>query len=100
MTKGLLKVIFSSDFRIERMDITLSDFVELIPRPKEDPSSSPNLDGKTDPKKRANAKRQTSIAKSVPESVVNEFGIPPKAMRALEVRLLRHGSMYIDNLFC
>lgn len=86
---GTLQVTFTGDFRIERMDIATSDFVELIPRPKEDLSTSPTLDGKVDSKKKSNTKRANLGAKTAghifPESAVNEYGVSAKVMKVLEV---------------
>ncbi|KAF9949177.1 hypothetical protein BGZ70_001901 [Mortierella alpina] len=90
---GALQVTFTGDFRIERMDIATSDFVELIPRPKEDLSTSPTLDGKIDSKKKSNSKRANLGNKAAghifPESAVNEYGVPTKVMRVLEISDMR-----------
>ncbi|KAG0364316.1 hypothetical protein BGZ54_007634 [Gamsiella multidivaricata] len=86
---GTVKVVFTQAYKIERLDFTASDYVELIPRPKEDLSTSPTLDPKADTKKRPTSKRagasNKEASQSVPERVVNEFGVTNKTMRNLEV---------------
>ncbi|KAF9945496.1 hypothetical protein BGZ72_001283 [Mortierella alpina] len=90
---GALQVTFTGDFRIERMDIATSDFVELIPRPKEDLSTSPTLDGKADSKKKSSSKRANLGNKTAshifPESAVNEYGVSTKVMKVLEISDMR-----------
>ena len=87
-----MKVTFADDYRFERIEFTANDFQELIPRPKEDPSNSPNLESKADSKKKSGVKRSNSMSKGssnsvidIPEKVVTEFGISSKAMRKLGV---------------
>ncbi|KAF9558859.1 hypothetical protein EC968_006854 [Mortierella alpina] len=90
---GALQVTFTGDFRIERLDIATSDFVELIPRPKEDLPPSPTLDGKIDSKKKGNSKRANlgnkSASHAFPESAVNEYGVSTKVMKVLEISDMR-----------
>ncbi|KAF9117834.1 hypothetical protein BGX30_005024 [Mortierella sp. GBA39] len=90
MSVGSVRVMFATDYKIDLLEITISDFTELIPRPKDDASESPVIDPKTDSKKK-NASKKASAAAikcsnySVPESVVNEFGVTHKTMRTLGI---------------
>lgn len=69
------------------MDFTAVDFVEYIPRPVVDQQADQGLESKTDMKKKGSVKRtpQPKPAQPIPESLVNEFGITSKAMKAFEV---------------
>ncbi|KAG0259758.1 hypothetical protein BGZ95_004592, partial [Linnemannia exigua] len=86
---GSVRVMFSTDYKIDLLEITISDFTELIPRPKDDPLESPTVDSKVDARKKSTAKKVAAAAKIssyvVPESVVNEFGVTPKTMRTLVI---------------
>lgn len=90
MSVGSVRVMFATDYKIDLLEITISDFTELIPRPKDDASESPVIDPKTDSKKKNASKKGSAAAikgsnYSVPESVVNEFGVTHKTMRTLGV---------------
>ncbi|KAF9915505.1 hypothetical protein FBU30_001911 [Linnemannia zychae] len=87
---GTIRVIFGPDYKFELLEIKILDFTELIPRPKGDTSESPVIDSKTDSKKKSSSKKGSSSAVKnsgyiIPESVVNEFGISIKMMRALGI---------------
>lgn len=60
-----------------------------IPRPVDDPSVSPVLDVKSEGKKKGGSKKAAAPTKkptpSIPEVVVNEFGIASETMHQLEV---------------
>ncbi|KAG0245146.1 hypothetical protein BGX31_007857, partial [Mortierella sp. GBA43] len=95
VTTGAMKVAFTEDYMIDRLEFTAIDFQELIPRPKDDPSSSPSMESKVDSKKKSSAKRSNSIPKGpsqsttdVPEKLINEFGIPAKMLTKLSVRCI------------
>jgi hypothetical protein len=86
--------MFTTDYQIDLLEIVISDFTELIPRPKDDPTESPNIDSKADSKKKNVSKKAVVAAGkgsnyTVPESVVNEFGVTPKTMRTLGVSATR-----------
>ncbi|KAG0274907.1 hypothetical protein BGZ96_004037, partial [Linnemannia gamsii] len=90
MSVGSVRVMFATDYKIDLLEITISDFTELIPRPKDDTSESPVIDPKTDSKKKNASKKAAAAAAknanySVPESVVNEFGVTHKTMRTLGI---------------
>ncbi|KAF9135984.1 hypothetical protein BG015_003200 [Linnemannia schmuckeri] len=90
MSVGSVRVMFATDYKIDLLEITISDFTELIPRPKDDASESPVIDPKTDSKKKTASKKASAAAAkgsnySVPESVVNEFGVTHKTMRTLGI---------------
>ncbi|KAI7816941.1 LIM-domain binding protein-domain-containing protein [Gamsiella multidivaricata] len=88
-SKGALKATFTNEFKFDMFELTSLDFVEYIQRPLEDSSTSPLMEPKTEGKKKGNSKRAAllskKLAQSIPESVVNEFGVSPKTMRLLEV---------------
>lgn len=68
------------------MDFTAVDFVEYIPRPVVDLQADLGLESKADMKKKISKRTpQPKPAQSIPESVVNEFGITSKTMQAFEV---------------
>ncbi|KAG0364415.1 hypothetical protein BGX24_004624, partial [Mortierella sp. AD032] len=83
---GSVRVMFATDYKIDLLEMTISDFTELIPRPKDDLLESPTIESKADAKKK-NAAKKSAAAKissyTVPESVVNEFGVTQKTMRML-----------------
>lgn len=90
--------MFATDYKIDLLEITISDFTELIPRPKDDISESPVIDPKTDSKKKNASKKAAAAAAknsnySIPESVVNEFGVTHKTMRTLGVSACQTGSL-------
>jgi hypothetical protein len=87
VTMGQVKVNFDSENRIELLDITTSSWKEYIPRPI--PKSPP--DQKESPKLNKNVKRQqqkpppSPPSPPIPESRVNEYGVPMPLMQYLEV---------------
>ncbi|KAK5807751.1 LIM-domain binding protein-domain-containing protein [Linnemannia elongata] len=90
MSVGSVRVMFATDYKIDLLEITISDFTELIPRPKDDALESPVIDPKADSKKKNASKKGSAAAikgsnYSVPESVVNEFGVTHKTMRTLGI---------------
>ncbi|GJJ71811.1 hypothetical protein EMPS_04168 [Entomortierella parvispora] len=86
MTTGIIKVVFSPDYKFNDMEFAAVDFVEYIPRPAIDTQGSAVLESKVEMKKKNSAKRtsQPKPAQPIPESVVNEFGVTSKAMKAFE----------------
>ncbi|KAF9902827.1 hypothetical protein EC991_004524 [Linnemannia zychae] len=90
VSNGSVRVMFATDYKIDLLEITVSEFTELIPRPKDDPSESPIIDSKADSKKKSASKKAAvtagkSSSYTIPESVVNEFGVTPKTMRTLGI---------------
>ncbi len=87
--KGAIKATFASDFKFDLLEVTSLEFAVYIPRPFDDPSSSPVLDVKSEGKKKGGSKKAAVPPKrpspSIPEIVVNEFGIASKTMQQLEV---------------
>lgn len=85
---------FTSDYKFDLLELKALDFREYIPRTLEDPSTSPaevKLEGKKKSgSKRALASQKKITPQTIPESVVNEFGITAKAMRLLDVSLQRY----------
>ncbi|KAF9571265.1 hypothetical protein EC968_000808 [Mortierella alpina] len=97
--KGAIKATFASDFKFDLLELTSLEFAVFIPRPVDDPSLSPVLDVKTEGKKKGGSKKATPAQKkptpSIPEIVVNEFGIASKTMQQLE--LLRERQALMRN---
>ncbi|KAF9926311.1 hypothetical protein BGZ67_008172 [Mortierella alpina] len=89
--KGAIKATFASDFKFDLLELTSLEFVVYIPRPVDDPSLSPLLDVKSEGKKKGGSKKVAASPKkltpSIPEIVVNEFGIASKTMQQLEVNV-------------
>ncbi|KAF9086845.1 hypothetical protein BGX27_003089 [Mortierella sp. AM989] len=81
---GSLNVEFTADYKILKFNFTVSDLVELIPRPKGDSLNSPSLDIKPDHKKKPGAKRSNSTTKTPSieylESSLTEFGVTSAAL--------------------
>ncbi|KAF9577728.1 hypothetical protein BGW38_006873 [Lunasporangiospora selenospora] len=88
-TKGHLRATFSADWRFELLEVTSTEFSEYFQRPGEDSTTSPLLDPKIEGKKKSSSKKSASTKKSllqsIPESVVNEFGITARVNTHLEV---------------
>lgn len=90
VTMGQVKVNFDSENRIELLDITTTSWKEYIPREMVLPPKSPP-DPKESPKLNKNLKRpQPKPAPSppsatIPDSRVNEYGVPKPLMQYLEV---------------
>ncbi|ORZ23865.1 LIM-domain binding protein-domain-containing protein [Lobosporangium transversale] len=87
--KGTIKATFATDFKFDLLELTSLGFEEFISRPVDETLGSPLLESKIEGKKKGNMKRALTTSKkatqSIPESIVNEFGITHKAMRLLEV---------------
>ncbi|KAG0278528.1 hypothetical protein BGZ96_002351 [Linnemannia gamsii] len=88
-TKGSLKATFTHDLKFDLLEIVSQEFTEYIPRPVDDPSSSPVPEVKSEGKKKGSSKRAVALSKKampvIPESAINEYGISPKTLRLLEV---------------
>ncbi|KAF9201321.1 hypothetical protein BGZ49_008414 [Haplosporangium sp. Z 27] len=86
ISKGRVKATFTNDFQFDLLELTMCDFNEYITRLDEETSTSPDV--KTESKKKTNSKQVASLKKqsqSIPERVLNEFGVPHDTMRMLEV---------------
>ncbi|KAF9992725.1 hypothetical protein BGZ79_002735, partial [Entomortierella chlamydospora] len=97
---GPLNVEFTSDYKIMKFSFTVSDLVELMLRPKGDVLSSPNPDIKSDPKKKPNTKRSSTISKTASadatENTVNEFGVTNTIMQMLEAAQNRQPTVKLE----
>jgi hypothetical protein len=96
ITMGQVKVNFDSENRIELLDITTTSWKEYVPllTPKSPP------DQKESPKINKTIKRQqpkpapSPPSPPIPESKVNEYGVPKPLMQFLEVGLPPSGSSF------
>ncbi|KAG0372594.1 hypothetical protein BGX24_012830 [Mortierella sp. AD032] len=88
-TKGSLKATFTHDLKFDLLEIVSQEFTEYIPRPVDDPSSSPVPEVKPEGKKKGGSKKAVASAKKalpvIPESAINEYGISHKTLRLLEI---------------
>lgn len=89
ITSGSLRVNFDAENRIEYLDITMTKWVEYVPRlalQVQEP-----VDQKQSPKTNKNLKRQASKPAppqpgiSVPDSIATEYGVPRLVVQFLEV---------------
>ncbi|KAF9404224.1 hypothetical protein BGZ94_004305 [Podila epigama] len=94
VTKGMLKVTFSLDYRFESLEFSAVDFKEYIPRPTKEPSDTNLVEVKQEGKKKTASKKAAAAvaaamsmkrSENIPESVVNDFGVSDKTMRILEI---------------
>ncbi|KAG0061242.1 hypothetical protein BGZ90_003658 [Linnemannia elongata] len=86
--RGSLKATFTHDLKFDLLEIVSYEFTEDIPRPVDDPSSSPvpevNPEGNKGGTKKVAASSKMAMP-VIPESAINEFGISSKTLRLLEV---------------
>jgi hypothetical protein len=86
-----MKAIFTDDFKFTLLELTSINFTEYIARPLEGLPGSLLPESKFEGRKKADLKRSITSQQNpsgTPESIVNGFGITPKAMRLLEVGIL------------
>jgi hypothetical protein len=89
VTLGRVKVNFDSENRIELLDISTSDWKEYIPREMIVPPKSPP-DQKESPRFNKNKRQPQKLVPSppsppIPDTRVNEYGVPKPLMQYLEV---------------
>lgn len=88
MTGGV-RAIINNELRFDVIDLSVSSFREYVPRslllPSEatDPKQSPRLSKTAN--KRAQQKMPTTAGAGIPESLINENGIPPGVQGFLEI---------------
>ncbi|KAF9159144.1 hypothetical protein BGX20_003081 [Mortierella sp. AD010] len=88
VSRGKIKATFTNNFQFDLLELTMHDFDEFIVRPIDEISTTPNVEPKTEGKRRPSSKQAALLKKqpqNMQERIVNEFGVAHDTMRMLEV---------------
>ncbi|KAI9145087.1 LIM-domain binding protein-domain-containing protein [Paraphysoderma sedebokerense] len=81
ISNGYLRVMFTLDMKIEDWELTTSDYTEFIPRAMVAALGEKDRNDNNNDEDQLNRLNSTSL----PTTTVNDYGIPMKLMRCLEV---------------
>ncbi|KAG0287068.1 hypothetical protein BGZ98_004817 [Dissophora globulifera] len=91
-TRGSIKVTFANDLKFDLLELTSLDFTEdgTLSTISDGASTATTADVKLEGKKKKGSSKRAAVPPkklppTIPETVVNEYGIAPKTMRLLEI---------------